>query len=272
MILDVSSGVWSLEVEDDVIMDGKNPEHIKEAIPVLSRYVDILGIRCFPAMSSYEVDRQDKVLKDIASYATVPVINLESATHHPCQALADMMTIKENHGDPKGKKVVLTWAPHIKPLPTAVPNSFALAACQMGANLVVAAPPGYELDAGFVAEWGQIACDQGGSLTQTSDQQAALTGADVVYAKSWGAIPHWGNPDADMALRAGLSGWKISETAMALTNGASFLHCLPVRRNVVVDDGVLDGPWSKVLDQAENRLHGQKAVLSSIVRGLNGSF
>ena len=138
--------------------------------------------------------------------------------------------------------------------------------------MVVASPPGFELDGEFLSAWGDLAKSQGGNLTQTSNQKEALTGADVVYAKSWGSIRHWGDPESDLALRGGLSDWKVSMDSMKLSNDGMFLHCLPVRRNVVVDDAVLDSPYSKVIDQAENRLHGQKAVLSSIVGGINGSF
>ena len=265
VILDVSGGVWNLEVEDGVTMLGDKPEHIKEAIPVISRYVDLIGVRCFPKMESYETDRTDPVLSEISKYSEVPVINLESAIHHPCQAVADMMTIREKLGEVKNKKILLTWAPHPKPLPQAVPNSFALAACQMGADLVVASPEGFELDPSFMASWRQIAIDNGGSLTQTNDQNLGLDGAEVVYAKSWGSISCWGNADKDKSLRSSLGDWMVSMADMERTRKALFMHCLPVRRNVVVADEVLDSPYSCVVDQAENRLHGQKAIINHLM-------
>jgi N-acetylornithine carbamoyltransferase len=199
-------------------------------------------------------------LNAFARYASVPIINLESAMHHPCQSLADMMTIREKLGAGR-KRVVLTWAWHPKPLPMAVPNSFALAAAQMGHDLVIAHPPGYELDEELLGA-------AGGNIEITNDIDEAFSGAEVIYAKSWGGKQFYGDTDRDLATRAQYrSKWIVDEEKMARTNDAIFMHCLPVRRNVIVTDGVIDSSASVVIDEAENRLHVQKAILASLLGG-----
>jgi N-acetylornithine carbamoyltransferase len=178
--------------------------------------------------------------------------------HHPCQSLADMLTIREKLGA-GSKRVVLTWAWHPKPLPMAVPNSFALAAAQMGEDLVIAHPPGYDLDEELIESLGA-------NVEITNDIDAAFTGADVIYAKSWGSKQFYGNNDQDLATRAQYrSKWIVDEEKMSRTNDAIFMHCLPVRRNVIVTDGVIDSPASVVIDEAENRLHVQKAILARLL-------
>src|SRR5690349_19646585 len=202
-----------------------------------------------------------------ARYASVPIINLESAMHHPCQSLADMLTICEKRGVGR-KRVVLTWAWHPKPLPMAVPNSFALAAAQMGHDLIIAHPKGFGLDEELMETSRQIAGAAGGSVEVTNDIDAAFSGAEVIYAKSWGAKQFYGNTDQDVATRAQYrSKWIVDEEKMAHTNDAIFMHCLPVRRNVIVTDGVIDSPASVVIDEAENRLHVQKAILARLLGG-----
>jgi N-acetylornithine carbamoyltransferase len=184
----------------------------------------------------------------------VPIINLESAMHHPCQSLADMLTIREKLGAGR-KRVVLTWAWHPKALPMAVPNSFALAAAQMGHDLVIAHPSGYDLDEELLETLGDVEI--------TNDIDAAFDGAEVIYAKSWGSKQFYGNTDQDIATRAQYrSKWIVDEEKMSRTNNGIFMHCLPVRRNVIVTDGVIDSPASVVIDEAENRLHVQKAILA----------
>jgi N-acetylornithine carbamoyltransferase len=206
------------------------------------------------------------VLNAFARYATVPIINLESAMHHPCQSLADMLTIREKLGVGK-KRVVLTWAWHPKPLPMAVPNSFALAAVQMGHDLVIAHPKGYELDEELLETSQQIAAAAGGSVGVTNDIDVAFSGAEVIYAKSWGSKQFYGNADQDVAARAPYrSKWIVDEEKMARTNNAIFMHCLPVRRNVIVTDGVIDSLASVVIDEAENRLHVQKAIMAANIK------
>jgi N-acetylornithine carbamoyltransferase len=217
-------------------------------------------VRTFAALKDWNEERTDSILSTCARYASVPIINLESAMHHPCQSLADMMTIREKLGRGR-KRVVLTWAWHPKPLPMAVPNSFALAAAQMGHDLVIAHPKGYELDEELIAA-------AGGNIEITNDIDEAFSGAEVIYAKSWGAKQFYGDTDRDLATRAQYrSKWIVDEEKMARTNDAIFLHCLPVRRNVIVTDGVIDSSASVVIDEAENRLHVQKAIMASLLGG-----
>ncbi|MCG8434866.1 MAG: N-acetylornithine carbamoyltransferase [Gammaproteobacteria bacterium] len=248
--LDVGGGVWKLEQEDGAVMDGDKAEHIKEAVPVLSRYVDMLAVRSFGSLQ----DVSDQLMSKFKQLAEVPVINMESAREHPCQGLADLLTIKGKFGNTKNLPVTLTWAPHIKPLPHAVPNSFLLTAAAMGCDVRVAHPPGFDLHTQIVAQAEQYAQQSGGHISFTHDQSAALTGSQVVYAKSWGSIS-----GADSAAHAD---WVVdTQTMNKAAHDAIFLHCLPVRRNVEVADAVLDGDASKVIDQAENRFHVQRALL-----------
>jgi N-acetylornithine carbamoyltransferase len=212
-------------------------------------------------------ERTDAVLNAFARYASVPIINLESAMHHPCQSLADMLTIREKLGVGK-KRVVLTWAWHPKPLPMAVPNSFGLAAVQMGHDLVIAHPQGYELDEELMETSRQIAATAGGSLEITNDINAGFSGAEVIYAKSWGAKQFYGNTNQDIAARAPYRRqWIVDKEKMSRTNNAIFMHCLPVRRNVIVTDEVIDSAASVVIDEAENRLHVQKAIMAKLLGG-----
>lgn len=264
VVLEPGGTSWTLEHRDGVVMDGDKTEHVAEFVRVLGRYGVAIGVRTFAAMKDWSEERADPVINAFAKYAEVPIINLESAMHHPCQALADMTTIRERLGEGK-KKVVLTWAWHPKPLPMAVPNSFALAAAQMGHNLVVAHPVGYELDEKLMKTISQKAIEAGGIVQITNDIDQAVDGAEVVYAKSWGAKQFYGAPDQDMAERAQYrEKWIVDEVKMARTHNGIFMHCLPVRRNVIVTDGVIDSPASVVIDEAENRLHVQKAILASI--------
>ncbi len=256
---------WTLEHRHGVVMDGDKTEHLAEFVRVLGRYGAAIGVRTFAAMKDWSEERGDPVLNAFAKYSEVPIINLESAMHHPCQALADMMTIREKLGAGR-KKVVLTWAWHPKPLPMAVPNSFALAAAQMGHDLMVSHPVGYELDEKLMETIRQKAGEAGGIVQITNDIDQAVDGAEIVYAKSWGAKLFYGSPERDIAERAQYrEKWIVDEGKMARTHNGIFMHCLPVRRNVIVTDGVIDSPASVVIDEAENRLHVQKAILASIV-------
>jgi N-acetylornithine carbamoyltransferase len=241
-------------------MDGDKTEHVAEFVRVLERYCVAIGVRTFAALKDWNEERTDPILNAFARYASVPIINLESAMHHPCQSLADMMTIREKLGAGK-KRVVLTWAWHPKPLPMAVPNSFALGAAQMGHDLVIAHPKGYELDEELIGA-------AGGNIEITNDIDEAFSGAEVIYAKSWGAKQFYGHTDEDVATRAQYrSKWIVDAEKMARTNDAIFMHCLPVRRNVIVTDGVIDSSASVVIDEAENRLHVQKAIMASLLGG-----
>jgi N-acetylornithine carbamoyltransferase len=266
VILEPGSTSWTLEHRDGVVMDGNKTEHLKEFVRVLERYVSAIGVRTFAELKDWQVEREDPILNAFARYASVPVINLESAMHHPCQAMADMMTIREKLGTGR-KKVLLTWAWHPKPLPMAVPNSFALAAAQFGHDLRIAHPPGFELDDQLVAEITQQANAAGGSVEFTTDVNAAFDEVEVVYAKSWGASQFYGNNDADVEYRAQFrDDWIVNDAKMERTDNARFMHCLPVRRNVIVTDSVIDSANSVVIDEAENRLHIQKAIMSEVIK------
>ncbi|MBK8148914.1 MAG: N-acetylornithine carbamoyltransferase [Acidobacteria bacterium] len=257
---------WTLEHRDGVVMDADKTEHLSEFVRVVERYVSAVGVRTFAHLKNWTEERVDPILGAFTRYASKPVINLESAMHHPCQALADMMTIRENFGV-KRKKVLLTWAFHPKPLPMAVPNSFALAAAQFGHDLRIAHPKGYELDGELIGEIENQTRENGGSLEIVNDVNAAFEGVDVVYAKSWGSFRHYGDAAGDVRERAAYrEHWIVDEAKMERTNNAIFMHCLPVRRNVVVTDAVIDSPRSTVIDEAENRLHVQKAILSMLVK------
>lgn len=263
--LDVGKGTWSLEHREGVVMDSDKTEHIKEAARVLSRYVAAIGVRAFPEMKSYEADIADPVVRGFAEHSDVPVFNLESSRHHPFQALADAMTIREKLGDFAHQPVVLSWAYHPKPLPMAVPNSFALIAAQMGLDLTIACPPEYDLGDDAMAEIDAGAKSSGGGVRVSRDQKEACRGARIIYAKSWGGKQYYGRGDEDFRVRQQYNDWRIDEEIMRSTDNGWFMHCLPVRRNVVVTDGVLDGPQNAAIDEAENRLHVQKAVLASIL-------
>ncbi len=237
-------------------MDSDKTEHVAEFVRVLERYCTAIGVRTFAALKDWDEERTDPILNSFARYASVPIINLESAMHHPCQSLADMLTIREKLGSGR-KRVVLTWAWHPKALPMAVPNSFALAAAQMGHDLVIAHPSGYDLDEELIGSLGD-------GVEITNDVDAAFEGAEVIYAKSWGSKEFYGNTDQDIAGRVQYrSKWIVDEEKMSRTNNAIFMHCLPVRRNVIVTDGVIDSAASVVIDEAENRLHVQKAILAT---------
>ena len=258
---------WTLEHREGAVMDGDKTEHIAEFVRVLERYCVAIGVRTFAALKDWKEERTDPVLGAFSKYASVPIINLESAMHHPCQAMADMMTIREKLGTGK-KRVVLTWAWHPKPLPMAVPNSFALASAQMGHDVVIANPDGYQLDEQLIGHATNIAAAEGGSVQIVNDIEKAFEGAEVIYAKSWGSKQFYGNSEQDIVNRWQYrSKWIVDEQKMNRTNDAIFMHCLPVRRNVIVTDAVIDSPASVVIDEAENRLHVQKAVLSKLMGG-----
>ncbi len=275
VILEPGSTSWTLEHREGVVMDGSKTEHLKEFVRVLERYVSAIGVRTFAELKDWETERTDPILNAFAKYATVPVINLESAMHHPCQAMADMMTIREHLGrNPTVSegvgfkaKILLTWAWHPKPLPMAVPNSFALAAAQFGHDLRIAHPKGYELDDELLSNITDEAKANGGSIEVTNDIDAAFEGVDVVYAKSWGSKKFYGNYEADILERSQYRAkWIVDETKMQRTNDAIFMHCLPVRRNVIVTDGVIDSANSVVIDEAANRLHIQKAIMTELIK------
>ena len=265
VVLEPGGTSWTLEHRDGAVMDGDKTEHVAEFVRVLGQYCVAIGVRTFAALKNWEAERTDPILNAFAKYSEVPIINLESAMQHPCQAMSDMMTIREKIGEGP-KKVLLTWAWHPKALPMAVPNSFALAAAQMGHDLVIAHPKGYELDDELISETRDHATAAGGSVIILNDVAEAFDGAEVVYAKSWGSRNFYGAVEKDIAARAPYrSKWIVDKGKMARTNSAIFMHCLPVRRNVIVTDGVIDSPSSVVIDEAENRLHVQKAILAQLL-------
>ncbi|MGI8788799.1 MAG: N-acetylornithine carbamoyltransferase [Pyrinomonadaceae bacterium] len=265
VILEPGGTSWTLEHRENVVMDADKTEHLKEFVGVLERYVAAIGVRTFAELKDWELERTDPILSAFERYSTKPIINLESAMHHPCQALADMLTIREKFGKNK-KKVLLAWAWHPKPLPMAVPNSFALAAAQFGHDLRIAHPKGYELDAELMREIETQAQENGSSLEIVNDIENAFDNVEVVYAKSWGAAQFYGAAEKDIEFRAGLrSDWIVTEAKMRKTNDAIFMHCLPVRRNVIVADAVIDSANSVVWDEAENRLHIQKAIMMKLL-------
>jgi N-acetylornithine carbamoyltransferase len=268
VVLEPGKGSWSLETESGAVMDGDSVEHIIDAARVLGRYADALGIRAFPRGRDWAVARQDAIVRGFAKHCEKPVINLESARRHPCQALADALTLREKLGQLEGKRFVLTWAWHPKALPTAVPVSAALAAATLGMEIVIARPEGYELDPEDAALIRKTAQRTGGEFLHIIDNpDDALVGADAVYVKSWGAVKLFGKPEQEAEQRAGLRDWRLTASRLRSSRGGKgiVMHCLPVRRNVEIEDKVLDGPNSVVVDQAENRLHVQRALLLELI-------
>ncbi len=262
-VLEPGRSSWQLEIEVGAVMEGIGVEHVIDAARVLGRYADAVAVRSFPRGIDWASEREDRVIHNFARYCDKPVINMESVRRHPCQGLADALTLRERLGSPRGKKFVLQWAWHPKALPTAVPASAILAAAHLGMAITVAHPEGFDLDAEDVATATALAKSRGGSLAVTRDRKAALAGADAVYVKAWGALAHHSRPDQERQLRLPHRDWRMTEAAQRLTGSGQgiVLHCLPVRRNVEIDDAVLDGPHSAVVDQAENRLHVQRALL-----------
>lgn len=246
MVLNVGGDLWTLETQEGAIMNGKAAEHIKEAVPVMSQYCDLLGVRCFPALESKEDDYQEKILNAFARMSGKPIVNMESATLHPLQSLADLMTILEHQAKPR-PKVVLSWAPHIKPLPHCVSNSFSQWMNRSDVEFVITHPTGLELGEKFT---------KGAEIIY--DQKEAFKGADFIYAKNWSSYKEYGKlveaPE-----------WIIDGEKLAWTNRAKFMHCLPVRRNVEVADEVLDSPQSIVVQQAANREFATEQVLKEII-------
>ncbi|BFI96681.1 MAG: N-acetylornithine carbamoyltransferase [Rhodanobacter sp.] len=265
VVLAPGKDAWPIEFEAGSVMDGDTEEHIAEVARVLSRYVDLIAVRAFPKFQDWSVDRQDKVIKAFAQYATVPVINMETITH-PCQELAHALALREHLGDLTKKRYVLTWTYHPKPLNTAVANSALLIATKMGMDVTLLCPtPDYVLDERYM-EFGRLNAEQnGGSLTVSHDIEEAYAGADVVYAKSWGALPYFGQWEQEKPIRDAHKHFIVDEAKMALTNNGLFSHCLPLRRNVKATDGVMDAPYCIAVDEAENRLHVQKAVMASLI-------
>jgi len=264
IVLDAKGATWPMEFGDGAIMDGSEEEHVREAARVLSRYVDLIAIRCFPEFKDWQAEREDPMISAFAKHATVPVINMETIVH-PCQELAHMLALQERSGPVAGKNYLLTWVPHPKPLNTAVANSSLLIASKFGANVRILVPDEvYRLDERYMSAAERFTAEGGGSVTLTTDVEAAYTGADVVYAKSWGALPFYGNWGEEAPFRAKGADFMITPEKMALTNNAVVSHCLPMRRNVKIADAVVDSDAFMGIDEAENRLHVQKAVMEAL--------
>lgn len=262
--LNVGGDAWKLEHRDGAVMDGEAAEHIREAAPVLSRYGDLLAVRTFAALRDPADDAADDVIRAFARFATVPVINMESAVEHPCQGLADWQTVTEQLGDPRGRRFVLTWAPQAKGLPMAVPHSAMLAAAAAGMNVTIAHPPGYELNAAILDQAQAWCAAAGTQFVATADQRAATRSADIVYVKSWGSPALYGRPNEQKADFGAHAGWMVTRAHLGAKT--RLMHCLPVRRNVVIADEALDDPRSVVVGQAENRLWAQAAIMTALLR------
>ena len=255
IVLDVNQGAWKLETERGVVMDGDKSEHLLEAIPVMASYCDIIGVRSFATFESRENDYEEKVLEQFIKYSGKPVFFMESATVHPLQSFADLITIEE-YKECKRPKVVLTWAPHPKALPQAVPNSFAEWMNEADVDFVVTHPEGYELDPQFV-----------GNARVEYDQMKAFEGADFIYAKNW-SCPGVTRPEDYGKILSQDMNWTVSQRQMAVTNNAFFMHCLPVRRNMIVTDDVIESPRSLVIPEAANREISAMVVLKRMLEAL----
>lgn len=266
VVLEPGAGSWPIEFEFGKRMDGDAEEHVCEVAQVLSRYCDLIAIRAFPRFRDWSQDRTDYVIKAVAQHATVPVINMETITH-PCQEMAHALTLQERLGDLAGRKYLLTWTWHPKPLNTAVANSALLIATRMGMDVTLLIPEAtYQLDPMFMAAAERNAVESGGSVTVTHDIQSAYQDAEIVYCKSWGALPFYGKPEQEWTLREKYQHFIVDADKMSLTRDAIFSHCLPLRRNIKATDEVMDADYCVAIDEAENRLHVQKAIMSRLVQ------
>lgn len=265
VVLEPGKGAWPIEFAPGAVMEGDAEEHVAEVARVLSRYCDLIGVRAFPKFKSWEEDRKDQVIQSFAQHATVPVINMETITH-PCQELALMMTLKERLGGTDGRKFLLTWTYHPKPLNTAVANSALLIASKFGFDVTLLCPtPEYVLDERYMSAARSLAAENGRTLTVSHDIDRAYEGAEVVYAKSWGALPYFGKWEGEKPVRDAHRHFIVDKSKMEKTKGAIFSHCLPLRRNVKATDEVVDSPASVVIEEAENRLHVQKAIMQRLL-------
>lgn len=267
IVITPGQGTWVLETRDGVVMDGAAAEHVKEAIPVLASYADALGIRSFAGGGDLQEDLAETTFNAMAEVCPVPLINMESAMNHPCQALGDWKTMDDLDVPSEGGKFVLSWAWHPKALPLAVPAAAVHMAALRGMDVTVLRPEGFGLPEPVMEKARKAAALSGGSVRESTDRKEAMEGAHVLYAKSWTAPVHYGDPEAESALRVGLRDWCVDEDWFApAAEDCRFMHCLPVRRNVVVTDAVLDGPRSVVVHEAKNRMWAQMAVLYRMLR------
>jgi N-acetylornithine carbamoyltransferase len=261
------AGTWNVETRDGVVMNGAAAEHVREAIPVLASYCDALGIRSFAEGKELAADLSERQFTQMAGLCNKPLVNLESAVDHPCQALADWKTLDDLRV-PRTAKLVLSWVNHPRALPLAVPAATVHMAAQRGMEVVVLRPDGYALPDAIMQKARAAAAASGGTVTETSDRATALAGAQVLYAKEWGSPQHYGDAAAEAQAREGLADWCVREDWFAGARAdCHFMHCLPVRRNVAVADEVLDGPRSRVIAEAANRMVVQMAVLHRLLKG-----
>jgi N-succinyl-L-ornithine transcarbamylase len=250
MVLNMDKEGWALELQDGAVMNGTTVEHIREAAAVMGQYADIIGVRSFPGLKDRELDYSEDIFSKFVKYCGVPVVSLESATRHPLQSLADLVTIEELKTKPR-PKVVLTWAPHVKALPQAVPNSFAEWMCEADVDFTIAHPKGYELSTDFT-----------NGATITNNQDEALADADFIYVKNWSAYEPYGK------VFEGHNDWMLTNAKLGKTNNAKVMHCLPVRRNLELSDEILDGEHSVVVHEAGNRVWAAQAVLKQMLEAL----
>lgn len=249
MVMNVTQDSWQIEIEDGVVMDGAKAEHIREAAAVLGQYCEILGVRSFPTLQDRQADYQEQIIEAFKQHAGVPIVSLESATLHPLQSLADWMTIEELKRNAR-PRVVLSWAPHVKALPQAVPNSFAQWMTKADVDFTIVHPQGFELAGEFT---------QGATILH--DQREAFEGADFIYVKNWSSYENYGQIGTQRD-------WLVNQAKLANTNNGKVMHCLPVRRNVVIADDVLDSDASIVVQQAANRVYSAQAVLKGILESI----
>ncbi len=265
IVLSPGKDAWPVEFEAGAVMDGDTEEHVVEVAQVLSRYCDLIAVRAFPKFADWDIDKKDILIQALKKYATVPVINMETIVH-PCQELAMMLTLQEKLGQEKRPKFLLTWTYHPKPLNTAVANSALLMSTKFGCDVTLLCPNDeYLLDPTFMEASFSNAHAQGGSLNITHNIEDAYTDADFVYAKSWGSLNYFGQWEAEKPMRDQYKHFIVDEEKMALTNNGLFSHCLPLRRNVKATDGVMDADYCVAVDEAENRLHVQKALMAKLI-------
>ena len=246
--INISNNIWSLEFENGTIMNSSKVEHIKDAARVISQYCDIIGVRSFPSLENKEKDLQDHIIRSFIKYSNIPVFNMESSIAHPLQALTDLVTIKEN-SNLSEPKILLTWAPHIKPLPHAVPNSFIRAMRKMNFDISISNPKGFNLDSDILE-----------GLKINNNQLDAFKGVDFVYAKNWSSFKNYGEVNDNNY------DWIVDENKMNETNNAKFMHCLPIRRNLVASDNVIDSQQSLVLEQSKNRIYTAQYIIKTLLK------
>ena len=266
-VIDLSAGrdIWDLELRDGAVMRGAPEEHVRDAAAVLSRYADAIAIRALARHDDWGAERRDEVIVAFQKYASVPIFNMESVLDHPCQAWGDALTLEEALGDVRGKRLTLAWVYHPKAKPLAVPHAAATMAAKLGMHVTLCHPEGFELDQAARESMSRAAAASGGSVQTVRALEEGVQGADVVYAASWQAPNLHGRPAEEQELRDKHMDRRITSALMSRTNRARFLHAMPIRRNVEADDAVVDGPQSLVLEQAENRLHIQRALFRAVL-------